>query len=369
MTGSGNPIVAPLIDAEGLPKDIGLQIGRTAGEQILRSIEIYRRGFLERGVDWKLACTIARRIAERIERCAPEALAEMQGLAEGCGVSLEEIVAINARTELLYGGFGSPGVAEDPDGCTGAIALPAATRDAHLLHVQNWDWRDECAESCVVLRLVPANGPQMLIFVEAGMMARAGMNSAGMAITGNFLECDRDGSREGLPVPVIRRQILSQDTLGAALEKVLQSERAFSINLMLSHKDGEAFDLETTPDEVFWIAPENDLLVHANHFVSAAARSKVRDTGVISNGDSLYRDLRVRRHLERNHGHISTLTMKEAMQDKFGSPRAVCRSPVSGPGGKSSSTVATVLMDTTAGIMWVAMRPYGPHEFVEYRLS
>jgi len=359
---------APLIDATGAPREVGRQIGRQAGERVLRSLEIYRHGFLERGVDWQLACSIARRIAARIERVAPEALEEMQGIAEGCGVSLDEIVAINARTELLYGGFGNPAAAVDPDGCTGAIVLPPASADAHLLHVQNWDWRDECAETCVVLRIDPAQGPRMLIFVEAGMLARAGMNSAGIAITGNFLECDGDGSREGIPVPVIRRQVLTQPLLGAALETVLRAEPAFSINLMISHRDGEAFDLETTPDEVFWIAPDNDLLVHANHFVSSAARSKVRDTRLPSNGDSLYRDPRVRRYLERHHGRISPTTIREAMQDRFGAPRAVCRSPVAGPGGRTSSTVATVLMDTTAGTMWVAMRPYGPHEFTEYSL-
>jgi hypothetical protein len=30
--------------------------------------------------------------------------------------------------------------------------------------------------------------------------------------------------------------------------------------------------------------------------------------------------------------------------------------------------VATIIMDTTAKIMWVAPRPYGPHRFTEYRL-
>jgi hypothetical protein len=43
----------------------------------------------------------------------------------------------------------------------------------------------------------------------------------------------------------------------------------------------------------------------------------------------------------------------------------VCRSPIP---GKTSATIATIIMDTTAQIMWVAPRPYGIHKFTEYRL-
>ncbi len=81
--------------------------------------------------------------------------------------------------------------------------------------------------------------------------------------------------------------------------------------------------------------------------------------------DSLYRDSRVRRYLGRDRGRVTLSTIQAAFQDRFGAPHAVCRSPIP---GKSSCTVATIIMDTTAQIMWVAPRPYGPHKFTEYRL-
>jgi isopenicillin-N N-acyltransferase-like protein len=360
----------PLIEIAGTPRESGRQYGRKAIERIHRSIEIYRRGFAQKGVEWSRAREIAARFAPRIERSYPHIAEEMRGIGEGAELPYEEIVAINARTELLYGGFGAKREsAEEVDGCTGAVALPGVTREGHLLHGQNWDWRDECADSSIVLKVAPDRGPRMLVFVEAGLMARVGFNDAGLAISGNYLECDRDGKREGLPIPIVRRQVLVQESLGPAIEVVMRSERAFSINLIISHRDGEAVDLETTPDEVFWVLPENDLLVHANHFVSPAARAKVIDTSLPTNGDSLYRDLRVRRHLEKHRGAISHRTLQEAFQDRFGAPRAVCRSATPGPGGKLSSTVATVVMNTTTQTMWVAPRPYGPHRFTEYRLD
>lgn len=360
----------PLIEAAGPPREMGRQYGRGSAERIHRSIAIYQHGFAEKGVDWPAARDIARRFVQRIEHGYPHIAEEMRGIAAGAEVPFEDIVAINARTELLYGGFGgSPPGDDDPDGCTAAVALPPLTEDGHLLQAQNWDWRDECAESSVVLKLAPDGGPRMLVFVEAGLMARIGLNDAGIAITGNYLECEKDGRRPGVPIPIVRRQVLMETVYGRALQAVLRSERAFSINLMITHREGEAVDLECTPDEIFWLLPDRDLLVHANHFVSVAARVKVTDRGLASNADSLYRDVRVRRYLERDRGRITVETMKEALADRFGAPRAVCRSATAGPGGRVSSTVATVIMDTTAGRMWIAPRPYGPHRYTEYSLE
>jgi isopenicillin-N N-acyltransferase-like protein len=361
----------PLIEAAGPPREMGRQYGRGAAERIHRSIAIYERGFAEKGVDWPLARQIAARFAPRIEQSYPRIAEEMRGIADGADLPYEDIVAINARTELLYGGFGTrPALPDDDiDGCTGAVALPSTTADGHLLHAQNWDWRDECAESSVVVRFAPDDGPRMLIFVEAGLMARVGLNDAGIAITGNFLECEHDGTRDGVPVPIVRRHALTHTSLGPALQTVLAAERAFSINLILSQREGEAFDLECTPEEVFWLLPEDDILTHANHFVSLPARIKLKDRGLPTNGDSLYRDVRVRRYLKRDHGRITVDTFKQALADRFGAPRAVCRSATVGPGGKVSSTVATVIMDTTAQKMWIAPRPYGPHRYTEYALD
>lgn len=360
----------PLIEIAGAPLARGRAYGHLARDRVHVCIRNYRGIFEEKGVTWKRARELATQFLPRIEAYSAELAEEMRGIAAGADVPVEDIVAINSRTELMYGKHGHVAGEDDPDddGCTGAIALPQTTANGHMLHAQNWDWRDEAADCGIVLRLTPERGPTILCFVEAGMLARAGMNSAGVAVTGNFLECDRDGRREGIPLPLLRRQVLMSASLGSAIQTVYSCPRMFSNNLMISQADGEAIDLETIPDEVFWISPENDILVHANHFVSAPARAKLIDTGIRTNGDSLYRDRRVRRYLMEDHGRISTETLKRAFQDRYGSPRAVCRTPVSGPGGKTSATVATIVMDTTARRMWIAPRPYGPHEFTEYGL-
>lgn len=368
--GTSNAQNFPFYDLSGTPEEIGLQYGQKAAEQIRTSISIYKTAFEQKGVTWERAREIAASFAPQIEAYNPAYLTEITKIAEGAELPREEIIAINARTEILYGQLPqtAAGADDDPDGCTGAIAMPETTADGHMIHGQNWDWRDECADSAVVLRISPRGLPRMLVFVEAGILARCGMNSEGIALTGNFLQTERDYGLPGVPVPFIRRSILSATSLAEATRVVFDSARAFSNNLMLSQRDGEAVNLEATPQEIFWMTPQEGLLVHANHFISEAAKSKVKDIGLETNTDSIYRDRRVREYLAGQSGKVTLEHFKVAFADRYGAPRAVCRSPISGPGGKSSSTVATILMDTTAGKMWVAKRPYGPHRYTEYSI-
>ena len=229
----------PFIEVSGTPRNIGLQYGRKAAQRIHHTIELYTRLFAEKGIDWSLARTAAVRFGARVEQLYPRLAAEMRALAEGAEVPFEDIVAINARTEILHGSFGKARAdIDDIDGCTGAVALPPATREGHLIHAQNWDWRDECADTSVVVKIVPETGPTMLVFCEAGVMACVGLNNAGLAVTTNHLECEHDGKREGVPNPIVRRQVLSQGSLGSAIETVLKAERGFSVNFLISHRAG-----------------------------------------------------------------------------------------------------------------------------------
>lgn len=361
----------PLFDVAGTPVEVGRRYGRLAGDYIRRSIEIYRNAFAQKGVSWERALEVARDFMPQIERFDLGLCAELRAVAEGAELAVENIVAINARTELLYGQkpLAPPGHDDDGDGCTGAVAMPEVTADGRLIHGQNWDWRDECTETAIVLRIEPKDGPRMLTFVEAGLLARCGLNSEGLAVTANFLQNDTGYGAPGIPQPFIRRRILMSRSLGEAMREVFSAPRTCANNLMISHRDGECIDLETTPDEVFWLQPEDGLLVHANHFVSIPARITLRDVEVETNTDSLYRHRRVHAYLEQRRGGLTIEDFKGAFADRFGAPRAVCRSPVSGPGGKTSSTVATIIMDTTLQKMWIAKKPYETCHFKEYSLD
>ena len=130
-----------------------------------------------------------------IENFDPAYVEEMRGIAEGAGEPFAAVMLMNARTEMVAAARRQQAARQFPDGCTAALALPEASADGVLLHGQNWDWRAECAETGVVLRIRRDDGPDILTFTEAGGLARSGLNSAGIGLTANALECDRDYQR------------------------------------------------------------------------------------------------------------------------------------------------------------------------------
>ncbi|MCR9194493.1 MAG: hypothetical protein NXH88_07160, partial [Hyphomonas sp.] len=71
-----------------------------------------------------------------------------------------------------------------------------------------------------------------------------------------------------------------------------------------------------------------------------------------------YREERVQKHLDAQHGAISVQTMTDAFADDFGTPASVNRPPNTGPGGDDVSTVATIVMDVTKREMYVIPTPY-----------
>lgn len=367
-------LAPPFIEIEGPIVERGLQYGRAADARVKRGAELYK-GFLDaRGIAWGQAVDATRLLGERLHTLYPRHLEELQAIATGAGVDLAEVMLINGRSEVLNAGAVAmkeqDRVALD-DGCTAAVALPDRTADGRLIHGQNWDWRPECEETAVVVAIRRNDGPDLLTYVEAGGLARAGFNEAGIAVTGNNLSIEGESwSRPGAPLSVIRRLILEAGTYPDALKAVASAPRTVSNNMIVScaQDTGDAIDLETTPAEIFWVVPEDGLLTHANHFVSPAARAKVVDRGMHTGMDTLYRDRRVRAHLDRCGTRITIDDFKAAFEDRFGHPRAVLRSPDPGSSNQISATVATIIMDAAARVMWVRQSPYRSEEYVRYSL-
>ena len=146
------------------------------------------------------------------------------------------------------------------------------------------------------------------------------MNSAGIAVTGNYLSCDRDYTQKGVPLSLVRRKLLEFEHLALALRTVYCTPKSASNNLMVSHAAGFALNIECAPDESFLIHPQQGMLVHANHFQSPVALAKLKDTGINTTPDSLYRDVRVRQLLEGDGGRLTLDSLRQAFFDDFQRP-------------------------------------------------
>jgi len=364
----------PLVEVSGPPRERGRQYGRQAAARIAGGVSHYTVQLQGLGLGWPEIRALVDDYLPVIERFEPAYVEEMRGIAEGAAVPFEEIVLLNARTEILKLGAHPElrvklAATEDPDGCTGVVALPGATRDGRLIHAQNWDWKAECAETAVVLRIRRDDGPDLLTFTEAGGLARCGLNAAGIAITANYLESDRDYCQIGVPLALIRRKVLESQHLALAMRAVYATPKSPSNNMIVSHAGGVAIDFECAPDETFQVHPQDGLLVHANHWQSPVALAKLKDTGIASTPDSLYRDIRVRDQLAPSIGTIDTDAVKAALFDDFASPWSVCRPPRPSLTTNLSATVAMIVMQPALGRMEVAMLPALNRSFQTFELA
>ena len=359
------------IDVSGSPEARAHAYGVQAADRIRRGIGHYSEQLSAFNVDSARLDVLVARYLPIVEAFDEAYVVEMRAIARGAGVSFSEIMLINARTELLKIAE-NPEMekrfeAEAPDGCTAIVAGPGATRDGKVIHAHNWDWKAECAETSVVLRVRRDDGPDYLTFTEAGALGRFGLNSAGLATAGNYLECERDYRDLGVPLSLIRRKILDQTHMAKAVEAVCTRKSA-SNNIVLSDRDGIILDFECAPDEMFHVPATNGLMIHANHWLSLAAQVKLRNTGARAFPCSYQRQVRAEGLLMPKLGSITVEDIREVLLDGYGSPWSICRPPRPSAFTNLSATVASLIMDPAEGTMEIAMLPALAPEFIRYNL-
>jgi isopenicillin-N N-acyltransferase-like protein len=357
----------PLIEVSGGPRERGHIHGESARTEIRHSIDYYREAFaLSSGLRWPDVLSAARQWRGLVEAAAPDLLAEMDATAEGAGVLADEILALNARGEIVRShdsAFASgtsaqntaeatTEPAEEVDGCSSFALLPEASGDHHVYCGQNWDWRVGAGPSTVMLRVVQPPKPTLIMQVEAGQIGRQGANSAGIALNANGLD-GRFGTPPGLPQTVLRRLVLDCGNLRHALHVPNQVRQHIATNLLLTHRDGVAVDLETTPVIHRWGQPVNGVLVHGNHY-QYGVPEPLRDSYRMSSPDSLYRVQVIERGLAAARDATDSAQIRkiitDTLSDHTGHPYGVCcHADPELPAAKQSKTIMASLVDLTTG--------------------
>lgn len=322
----------PIIDVSGTPEQLGRAYGEQASELIRANVEAYL-GRFERAVGLDRD-EVARRGDEFMVMTRhhfPRLATMLESMAAASGVRPELIYAVNARSELLYGTF------EDGE-CTSIGVL-----GDHTLLGQNWDWHPDQRPFTLLLVTRDERGHAVAALTEAGMLAKTGLNSAGVGVCVNLIGSDRDGTPGGVPYHVLLRSVLEADSLSWATRYAIRAPRSASINLLIGQAGapGEILDLELAPGEAGWMHPVDGLLVHANHFETAVpVYDTIKDWG----GSSLFRSARARRLLSGTERKLDDIL--EVLKDHHSAPLAICRHvDARDAEGDKSETIWTVLMD------------------------
>lgn len=345
----------PLIDVRGDARECGRQYGEAARAQIAKGIEFYAQSYARKaGLTWQQVLDYTPQWLPFIDKYLPSIIEEVRGIAEGSNRTFEEILALNGRGELTYG---NP-FHESREGCTSFAITDEGSGDGHVYCGQNWDWRSEVVDTVVMVRIRQSGKPTVIMQAEAGQIGRQGANSAGLGLNANGLG-GRFGNQLGIPGPYVRRKVLDSWTMHDALKAVFSAEQAFSTNLLLTHREGFAIDVETTPARHGWMYPTDGVLVHANHFVAFMPEQLAADYRPFALS-SLYRAPRVERILKRAHEARTPADMRAlistALRDHFSAPNSVCnhpddrRHPID-----RVQTIASSIVDLTTGEYQVAL--------------
>lgn len=369
----------PELSAAGSPGALGFAHGKAFAEQIECNLEFYL-GWLADKISSKDPQTkigrsqlleVASRFLPVLERCYPEQLEEIEGIARGAQRSMSEIMLINARTDLAT--MVHPHNLEAVPGCT-AVALTGHTDDHQpaLALGQNWDWFSRFSDSTVILHLKPANAPELITFTEAGMLGKIGFNAHKLGVCLNFLWHSSDSPyREfGVPIHCLLRAVMACATLEEAYKQVAWRPRCASANFMLAqHQDThlEAMNLELTPDAIARLPLVENTLVHTNHYLSNSLIPHCEDQNdspSVASSIARYETAKtVANALKKRESNPVARLQKILALREGGFP--ISRGNVNDTGGMEIRTLAGIVMDLSHKRLYLTSGPPHQTEWVE----
>jgi hypothetical protein len=172
---------------------------------------------------------------------------ELEGIAEGAELDVEEILLITLHEELYHRGA-LPKVPH----CTAVAVGPPNTKNGETLVGQTWDWMRSVFGLSRVLHWKRDEGPSVLAYGFPGMFCGAGMNSAGLALcwTSASLGNQALGVRVGIPSYVLLTHLLYQETLDAVTEEAKRATNAGWFTFVMGDGHGGLLNIEGSPEKI-----------------------------------------------------------------------------------------------------------------------
>ncbi|WP_158735660.1 C45 family peptidase [Alteribacillus sp. YIM 98480] len=309
---------------KGTPKEIGKQHGEYGKEQVMKSLETYEQLFYGyQKISWIQAKEKALQHIAAIEKLDAHLIEEMEGVAEGAGVDFEDILTLNARSEIALGNYNGKSFS---DGCT-AIAVTAPLIHDTII-AQNWDWKARQLNSLLLVEIYQKNKPVITMVTEGGMIGKIGMNSSGMGVCFNALLTNK--KTNSIPIHLGLRSVLNSHTLSEAISKLNNGNIAAAANFLIGNDNGNgsgmAVNLEVSPFGIDVVGETDGKLVHTNHIISETLKKSLEDRNEFIFEDSLLRKKRAQQLIQtsiRNGISINEETVKEWLSDQFNAPNSI----------------------------------------------
>ncbi len=340
------------IKCTGSPYQIGFTHGKEAAELVKGTIKFYAALFEETAtMKWPQVLTFARDLEGWIKKQWPRFYEEMQGVADGAVVSISDVIAINVRTEIMFG--------LSSDGCT-SLGWTSEEKKTTFLG-QNWDWRPGQAEHLILLNITQPEIPQIQMVTEAGLIGKIGFNAAGVGVCFNAIRsAGVDTSR--MPVHLGLRSALECTSAKAAVAAIQEHGMAAAASILIADKSTCVCVEFTSKTVIVLPADMHGRVYHSNHLLGEHGASEPHRSV-----DTTDRFARIK-ELAGPLSPSSTLAQfYEIFKDEQGYPAAICRASYS---VRENASLFTIAMDLSMRCAIVTKgRPCAPEETYQLQLK
>ncbi len=238
-----------VVAVSGSPRAMGIAQGEALAGAIAAALRYYR-GLLE-GMGHNPAAVAARcrPYLELARRILPDGVAEMEGMAEGAGIALEEAALLNCLEEVW------PEAAAVPEACTTMIS------GRYFMHAEQWY---AAHSEIAVVVAEPDEGPRFVSPTCAGFLPAVGLTAAGFTQGIDSLVAPDDTL--GAPRVFVSRAALGAPSIESAVAAARTAGRAGGYAHILASRD-RSVTVETSATTASVLEnPE----AHTNHYLSAS---------------------------------------------------------------------------------------------------
>lgn len=238
----------PAATVEGSPRECGRAYGKLFREGIRSFLNKEILGaFVDKPSSKEDLLAYAAACGTVLRAECPLIADEIAGIAEGSGLTFDEIVLINLHEELYHR------VELPKQGhCTAVAVGPPYTGNKQTYVGQTWDWMESVAGMSSVVEWRRKGGAHVLAYGFPGMPMGAGLNSNGIALcwTSAALGRKDQSPRVGIPSYALIAHLLAQKDIESVIREAKKNKHAGWFTFVLADGHGNLVNIEGSPKGV-----------------------------------------------------------------------------------------------------------------------
>ena len=349
-----------IIECQGTSYEIGKQTGEAAKENILKSLNLMYTS-LETGLFFQASrdevISVSNKYYENVRAFDPDAIKWVEGIAEGSKILFEESFALKCYLEIA---MTYPQIAGM---CTSFALTGSATENGMTMLGQNIDWHPDSPIDLLHIR--HENGLEQLSLSLLGNCTYY-LNSAGIGSCANLTLSPMGPITTHIPYTFYLFKAMRQNTIDKAMEVLSKAARGL-VYYHLADKHGNMTGIESIYDEYTIVDPEDNTLIHANHYETE--KYKKDDLAHTYIQDSFGRADRLRELISGSFGSITPKKMMGFLSDHKNHPDSICSHvDKTKPMELASMSKGSFIMIPEELKMYVAFGPPCENQYWEYSL-